>query len=173
VLEPVSPIQRSTDDGRVIVAWSVPDEVGGDGILEITRVDAGGDTTHVHRLRYAPVAVPGTVADSLLEPVPQLATVFGVSAGELTDAMRSGMDLPEFRPPVRGAYAAADGHVWIELNGEATGSADWVVLDGNGTVIGRFTGPSGLQLRHTDGVTAWATATDELDIPWVVRFRVE
>lgn len=172
-LRPRNPlVVEEEGGGRVELDWGVPAS-GGEGVLEVVRVTADGDTPGRSALRYELVPLPGAVRDSLLDRPEGMGRRYGVSDAELEAAMASGLELPDHRPPLRSARAGRDGSLWIELNGESTDSAAWVVLDPELTPRGRVTLPIGMNLRLIDGSTVWAVETDELDVPWLVRLRVE
>jgi hypothetical protein len=171
-LTPTPPVTRETGQGKAVVSWSVP-EGGGQGELEAVRLGAVGDTIYRSVLLYDPVPVPESVRDSLLEGPRRLAGYRGVSEEDMVDAMNSGMDLPDYRPPIRSARHGRDGSLWVSLNGASADSTEWVILEPDGTPRGRITLPARLTPRTIAGDTIWAVELDEFDVPWLVRLRVE
>lgn len=81
--------------------------------------------------------------------------------------------VPEFRPPLRVVHGGSDGTVWVQLNSPSTETADWVLIGDDGSPRGRLTMPVSLRIRHSDLPTVWAVETDDFDVPWLLRLRVE
>ena len=68
---------------------------------------------------------------------------------------------------------ARDGSVWLSTGPDGLGHDDWLVLDSDGRPIGRVKLPVGLDVLVIDPPHLWASETDELDVPYLVRFRIE
>jgi hypothetical protein len=171
-LAPLRPLEQDLDDGSIVVDWSVP-AGSAEGTLDVVRLGPDGDTIYQRQLRYDAIPVPSSVLDSLVEPRLGLAPMLGVSEGELTRALRGAIELPDHRPPVRLVHAGSDGTAWIQLNTPATDTADWVLIGADGAVLGRLTLPAGMRIRYSHLPSAWAVELDEVDVPWLVRLRVE
>lgn len=171
-LRPTSPVTQEMNGGSATLSWSVP-EGSGQGRLEVVRLGLEGDTLYRTVLLYDPVPVPESVRDSLLERFRGLGPAFGISEGGMADAMASGLDLPDYRPPIRSTHGGPDGSLWIALNGASPDSTAWVLLELDGAPRGRLTLPVRMEPRSSAGTTVWAVELDELDVPWLVRLRVE
>ncbi|TVP45848.1 MAG: hypothetical protein EA350_08120 [Gemmatimonadales bacterium] len=167
-LRPRSPMIRLVGDERIEVHWS-----DGSGILESLGLSASGDTVAASTIRYEPIPLPAHVRDSLLVLPEGMGSFYGVSDAALASAMASGLDLPHHRPPVRSTFVAADRSVWIELNGTSPEWTEWAVLDQDLAPRGRVTLPPRMTPRYIDGSTLWMVELDELDVPWLVRLRVQ
>ena len=125
--------------------------------------------------RSGPMAaapVPGSVRDSLLEMPEGVGQMYGITDASLRAAMASGLDLPDHRAPLRSTVAGRDGSLWIELNGESSDSTAWVLLRPDLTPLGELVLPARLRPRHIEGSAVWAVELDDVDVPWLVRFRV-
>ncbi len=170
-LHPSSPLVVRDGDDRFELAWAVATE-SDRGTLEAVRTTAGGDTLARASLAYDPIPLPGSVRDSLLEPLEGLGSVFGFNERAFQSAMASGLDLPEHRPPVRSAERGRAGEIWIELNEARADSTAWLLLDPDLTPRGRVVLPSSMSPKHIAGSTAWVIDTDEFDVPWLVRVVV-
>lgn len=170
-LRPTSPVEIAAGDERLEVRWRAF-ETGTDGSLEVVRLTGVGDTLSRIGLRYHPVPVPGSVRDSLLEMPEGMGRMYGVTDAALREAMASGLDLPDHRPPLRSTVAGRDGSLWVELNGEPSDSTACVLFRPDLTPWGELLLPAGLRPRHIDGSTVWAVELDDLDVPWLVRLRV-
>ena len=171
-LRPLNPLVEDIGDERVELRWRASEEEP-DGTLDVLRRTTMGDTLVRTGVRYPKVPVPESVRDSLLEIPEGIGRMYGVSDAELTAAMRSGVDLPAYRPPVRSIEVDRDGGLWIELSGESADSTAWVLLNPDLTPRGRLLLPARMEPRHVDGAAVWAVEPDELDVPWLVRLTVQ
>ena len=172
VLRPARPVDIAAPDGRVIVDWSVPENTT-DGTMTIVRLDSAGDTAYSTDLRYTAVPVPSSVLDSLVTPMLVVAGSMGATERELESALRSAIQLPTHRPPVRTVRAGADGSVWLQLNAPDDDAADWTVVASNGQPRGRVRLPARMQIHHSALPTVWVVELDEFDVPWLVRLSVD
>jgi hypothetical protein len=85
---------------------------------------------------------------------------------------RAGLYLPAYHPPVSAVVIGADGQIW--LRGEELGEpvVEWRILSGTGDVIGTVELPSGFTMLFARGRQVWGTENDELDVPYIVRYRI-
>ena len=171
-LRPTSPVERTQGSDSIVLSWSVPAGQA-DGLLDIVRLDPIGDTLYHGRLRYTPLPTPTSVLDSLLTGPVSRARFFAVSEREMEDAIRSAIELPSFRPAVRRTQVGRDGTVWIELGTPSPDTAHWVLIEPDGTPRGRLGLPIRMTVEYSDGPTVWVVERDEVDVPWLVRLRVE
>jgi hypothetical protein len=109
----------------------------------------------------------------------------------------NGPPVPDVKPPFQRIYVGRDGGIWVQLHqpGEpipddeideprdpgARPPTRWRepvafdVFDPDGTYLGRARAPRGFSPFPTpvfDGDRVWAVVRDDLDVPYVVRFRV-
>ena len=171
-LRPTSPVEVMAGDERLKLRWWTSEKES-DGILEVVRIDVAGDTLSRTGLRYHVMSLPGSVRDSLLDLPEGMGQVYGISDRALRAAMASGLDLPDHRPPLRTTVVGRDRSLWVELNGESSDSTAWVLFHPDLTPRGRLLLPARLRPRHIDGPTVWAVELDDLDVPWLVRLRVQ
>jgi len=144
-----------------------------EGLMDILRVRHQGDSVYHLTLRYGAIPVPKHVLDSLIAPRLSIATQMGVTKGEMESALREAIQLPEFRPPLRAVHAGNDGTLWLQLNTAPTDVAEWVLIGADGSPRGRLRLPARMQIHHSALPTVWAVELDSLDVPWLVRLRVE
>jgi len=172
VLGPVSPVEAAMADGRAVVDWSVPAGTT-EGLMDILRVRHERDSVYHLTLRYGAVPVPKHVLDSLIAPRVAIATQMGVTERQMESALREAIQLPEFRPPIRVVHAGIDGSLWLQLNTASTDVADWVLIGADGSPRGRLRLPARMQIHHSALPIVWAVVLDDVDVPWLVRLRVE
>jgi NAD(P)H-nitrite reductase large subunit len=68
--------------------------------------------------------------------------------------------------------AGRDGTIWLRRE-ERGGVTRWEVLDASGSVVARLDVPAALRILAADRTDVWGVETDDLDVPYVVRYRVE
>jgi hypothetical protein len=172
VLGPVSPVVAELVDGWVVVDWTVPAGTT-NGLMNIRRVRHERDTVYRQALRYRAVPVPDSILDSLIAPRLSIAAMLGLTEGQMQSALREAIDLPESRPPIRIVYAGGDGTVWVQLNTPPADVAEWVLIGADGSPQGRLKLPARMRIYHSELPTIWAVDLDDVDVPWLVRLRVE
>ena len=139
--------------------------------FRVTRLTAEGDTVFSRQYRYTPRAVPDSVNDRMAREIAKLSRL--PNRIEALRAARRALDLPPFFSPIRYVVAGADGTVWLRRE-ERPGPSDiWNVLDERGNVQAVVTVPKGTDLHYADKENVWGVVTDDLDIPYVVRYRID
>ena len=74
-------------------------------------------------------------------------------------------------PSIADARAMHDGTVWIRLSAGDTVQT-WAVVDRSGRVAGRVSLPVGVRVEDATASRVWAIAKDEMDIDYLVSFRL-
>lgn len=159
-----------------------------DGAVRIARIAASGDTLFHRELRYAPQPYTEADLDSIASRAARgsaggmapIAPAAGGGAPPPPDdpqlvarRLRDRMRFPEFRLPIERSWVAQDGSVWLKRPEGADLLAQWVVLDPDGAPRGTVRLPDNANVVWHRGDSLWAVVPDELDVPWLVRFRLE
>lgn len=144
--------------------------------FRVARVGFDGDTAFVRSFPYEPVPIDAAVPDSL---VSAWAVSFRESRfrGAPTEARaaewaRASLYVPAHHPPVTTLVAGRDGTTWLRREAADPDRAEWLVLDAGGAPIGRVELPAAFDLKAAERGRAWGTETDELDVPYIVRYGV-
>ncbi len=146
--------------------WSTRE---GDREYRIKRWRPGGDTTLLVETRRPPVAVPAVERDSVIDMMRQMVSDMGVGEWDWSR-------VPTVSPAVEDIFESAEGNLWVRT---PSGGAEVLfdVYSGDGAYLG--TASLGLGLNLVDRVApvvrgdqVWLVATDELDVPYVVRARI-
>lgn len=143
------------------------------GFFDIVRFGTDLDTVFARRFRYTAVRYDEAYADSLgrwyssvqfapVQPAPAV----------VAKLIRENVVIPEFKEPLVRAWSGQDGSLWLLRNTE-TPTKDWIVLDADGTASGRITLPRGANPEWSSGDVVWASVPDSLDVPWLVRYRLQ
>ncbi len=162
--------------------------VGSPGAPYVVYAEHNGRPLRVERT-LASVPVPSEELSQTREQV-----IWGM---RLTDPQWAwdGPSMPNTKAPVRGVLIALDGQLLISVatlsepyepetprvrEGETPqpivrfrAPTAYEIFAADGTLRGRLLLPLGVRLHAVRGSDAWGTATDSLDIPYLVRWRIE
>ena len=140
--------------------------------MKVTKIGLDGDTVFAAAIPYDPVPLPAERFDST---VAAMVEDWGGSVDEAD--IREAMYRPAYLPAVVGAMQAADGTIWLRRfdpvesqDGESM-TESWV-LDAEGVPVARALFPAGVRVAVIDGDTVWGIEMDELDVQYIVRYRL-
>lgn len=161
--------------GVLVVRWDDSEP----GVVRLTRFDPGGNPVLRQELVFEPREVPPeaireVVAEGMRKaaaPV-EAARRRGASvSNDLESMVRRALDVPEYYPPVQDVAAGADGSIWLRPTGQADVNR-WVVLGPEGSRLYEVELPAGVRVQQATVNRAWATRTDDLDVPYVVGYAL-
>lgn len=172
------PLWVALDDGRVVIEQP-PAASREAGEIHVTRLDLSWDTVWHRVFRYHPAPYLPEELDSAAARSARGANIIGgrpppppEELGPIARQIRAAMDWPPFRQPFTFAWLAEDGSLWLQ-RGDAPGApAGWFVVEADGTPRGSVTLPPRARLLWARGDTVWAAVPDDLDVPWLVRYRL-
>lgn len=162
------------DDGVLVVerrAWTGEGEAG----VTVIQIGLDGDTVFSSTISYDPVPLPAERFDSAVAAKVERwrSRPAGADEGEIRDEMYR----PSYLPAVHGAMRAKDGTIWLRRfdpveseTGERM-TESWV-LGADGTPLARALIPADLRVAAIDGETVWGIELDELDVQYIVRYRL-
>ena len=172
-------------DGYVLVDAPAPTSAEEARIL-VTRVGLAGDTVYHRALRYDPVPYAAADLDSIAaraargEPggmVPYIPP--GPNKPPVPDnweaiarSLREAMAFPSFQSPISAVRAMGDESIWLLWSDVNSDSADWIVLEPDGSARGVVTLPADTRPLWSRGDVMWVAAPDEFAVPWVVRYTL-
>ena len=84
---------------------------------------------------------------------------------------REGLYVPGTFPPVEGVVVGMDGSVWLERTDDG-GPLAWLGLGPDGSVLGGCETSQRTRILATTSDRVWGSTTDELDVPYIVRYDV-
>lgn len=139
----------------------------------VTKLGFGGDTIFSRAYPYAPEPLPPARADSTFEATMERFSSFrrGGTEGPFRKWAETSFYRPAFLPPLSDMKAGRDGTIWLRMAPEG-GQVSWTVLDRDGTPLGRTTLPEALTALVVDACTLWGYELDDLDVTYLVRYRV-
>ena len=147
----------------------------GDATVKVTTIGLDGDTVFAAAIPYDPVPLPAERFDSAVAAMSEDWSGYGRPVDEAD--IREAMYRPAYLPAVRGVMRAADGTIWLRRfdpveseTGEVMNES-WV-LDAEGAPLARALFPAGVRVAVIDGDTVWGIEMDELDVQYIVRYRL-
>jgi hypothetical protein len=145
----------------------------GNGTFTIARTGSRGDTLSRRSYSYTPKPFTREVLDTIIaRRVNSLMRYGNRDAGALEAAFRAVLHAPAFLPPIVAARAGDDGVLWLQREDLGGPSAHWLLIAPDGKLIGTLDIPRNIAVRWSSGDIVWAVLTDELEVPWLVRYRL-
>lgn len=154
-----SPLVRTGHRGReiVVVDRSVARSASVDS-FQVTALDADGHRLWSRWLQYAPQQ--------------DFASSF-TSRVDARRAVKAGLFVPRFAPPVTDCVVGHDGTVWLRRDVFAADGMEWTVLDPDGSIMARVRSSGPVHLFDASNTRAWGVEYSSLEVPFVVRYRLE
>lgn len=156
-----------TPDREIALAPDGSVRTGVSDEYAFAHVSLGGDTLAVIRRDFEPAPVTAEDREEALQNLRGF-----VQQGGDVDPSR----IPDVKPAYAWFAASPSGHVWVApiVEGEASGSV-FDVFDPEGRYLGRVRSPVTLSQRGLTfrGDTVYGLTSDDLNVDYVVRLRVE
>ena len=155
-----------------------PDEPaasGARGEFTVVHHDAAGRRTWTARIPYTPRRLTRElIEDSIAPQARMIAEVpdFGATPATVAGWIRAQLYTPRNLPPVNAVVAGRDGTTWLRREPVRGAPARWMVLGAGGRVLATLEAPPGLRIMEADAQHVWGVVKDELDVPYVVVYRV-
>lgn len=137
-----------------------------------------GDTLFAEEYGYRPVPIAAALVDSLIRDVgksiEELRRHFprAPTPARAEELARASLYIPAHHPPVSNLVIGRDGTLWLRREDTGTGRVKWSLVSAEGEPLGTLEAPAGLRIMAADRHTAWGLEKDELDVPYIVRYRV-
>lgn len=147
--------------------------------FHVTHLDSIGRVIFEVAVGYEPYQLnPDLAADYVYEMVEWFMntdspTPLFSSRKQAREAIGEKLYVPDFVPPVSDLVAGRDGSAWLQRENTMADSATWEVVDSGGRIAKRVTLPAGATVLAADLGYAWARVLDELDVPYLIRYRLE
>lgn len=171
------PLWDAAEDGRLLSASN--------DRFRIEVRDAGGALVQVLSKDFTPRPVTEADATRMLRSIREMMAAQGAPPAAV-DQLLQGASFADNYPAMAQILAGPGGSVWVqriqtpdqvaesdEINLQDLGSDDWDVFDSDGRYLGVLTLPAKFTPLKIDGTAVWGVQRDELDVPSVVRFRVD
>jgi hypothetical protein len=167
------PLEHAGPDGSVFAVERPFAGNAQEGVFTVTRIDPAGDTVYRLPYRYRPRVYDDTVVSGIIRPhAATYAERTGTDADVLEAQLRQALVLPPFQPGIAAVKAGQDGSLWLRTADDGASLAHWIILNPDGSARGVVDLPRGATLHWMDGDVSWAAVPDDVDVPWLVRYRV-
>lgn len=165
------PLWLQLIDGRVELFVRRP--TSEDAWIELTRLTSSGDTVFARRLPYTPEPYTSDDMEALASQSATARMRGSAADPSIVRRLRAAMDFPEFRPVAQMGYVDADERIWLARYAPGNSTARFLVIDSDGLPLGEIRFPGRFQFRWSEGNAIWGVEPDELDVPWLVKYRIE
>lgn len=97
----------------------------------------------------------------------------GLSPARISSVVRESLYRPSHYTPVEEVVVGRDGSVWVAPRAApGTEARVWRVFGEDGADLAPVQLPAGVRVLSAGRSTVWGTVRDELDVPYLVRFRI-
>ena len=161
-------------DGRRVARVERPAATApGSASIGVMVIDPVSDDTVFSRsYEYLPVRMDQTVADSTIARSARARLQFFVNETAAEEAVRGAMRIPEYFLPVARAEYSESGELWLKREDLPDADQTWWVIGDSGDLVARVTLPMRFDPRLFRADDIWGVMPDELDVPYVVRYRI-
>jgi hypothetical protein len=173
------PLWFALHDGRIVVESPQPVS-DADTMFTVTRLTLSRDTVFSTTLFYTPSRYDTAELDSIAlgGSVGPMARVGGSAATPpppdpaVAKLLREDMDFPDFRLPSRTTWVANDESIWVQRADRGASQLRWIVLAPDGRPEGEVQMPLRSRLLWRRDDVLWVSTPDDMDVPWLVRYRI-
>lgn len=143
----------------------------------VTRLDPSGSGVFELAVPYGPLPLRSHLVDLYVDRVTE-SLMSGESPGfnskrQARDATRESLYVPDYLPPVSAVVAGRDNSAWLRRENTLADSAVWTIVNPRGNVAQSLVLPAGATVLQADQTHAWVRSLDEVDIPYLIRYRIE
>jgi hypothetical protein len=181
------PVVVTEDEAAVVFVGDVRDEPPAS--FDLLQITANGDTLFKRSVAYEPIEIGAAERERIRDAFAD--QFVGVEAGTAAsgraarehEAARSALELPASYPPVRRIVAGGDGSIWLLRESSPRPYDLWEVYGEDGLLEASVRIDAGrtdvwpwaprLTILYATRDVVWGLTTDELDVPYIHRFRVE
>lgn len=143
-------------------------------MFHVTKSTYAGDTVFRHSFPYEPVPLDAAVVDSVVRiRAEEMSERTDYAPGEVRSWARDALYTPDNLPSVEAVIVGMDGAVWLQLTDDREGPLEWFGLAPDGATLGAVEVPRAFRLLAATADRWWGSLTDELDVPYIVRYDLD
>lgn len=167
------PLHIRTEDGVIVVDRRRPAN-DAEARFTVTRTGPVGDTLYQRTFRYTQKPFSAAYLDSIANRfVGSITDAYQLDAGTVRETYLAAMRTPEFQAPITQILNGEDGSIWLRREEDSDRVDWWIVLRPDGSPRGQVELPKGSTLQWMSGDVFYAVERDDLDVPWLVRYRLQ
>lgn len=158
----------------VVVVHRGPAQSDDRSTFRVASYRASGSAIFDRVYHYTPRVIPAASRDSIHEVLADLfiRSGFVQAQGQARSFARDSVSLPRFQPPVSDLAVGRDGTIWLGRERIGARSVEYLVLGPDGGILASVAAPPGLRILQAQRDMVWGVELDDLEIPYVVRYRV-
>ena len=143
--------------------------------FRVTIVRMTGDTLSSRTYRYDPKPLTRRIVNARVNIIMEGLSRRPAWAAPVTERLlRRALFIPLTLPSVTAVVAGRDGTTWLRRESPVDpGPVVWTVLSSTGEILADAYAPQELTVFQSNTEFVWGVVRDELDIPYVVRYRVK
>lgn len=165
----------SPTEGAVILLERPAPAAGPSAAFRVTKLSLDGDTVFSREHQVRAVRVIKEEVDSILDTRAESLgdhPFFNVTVARARELAEASLYRPAFKPPITTMVLGRDGSIWLRQQPVADREVPWLILNSEGEAIGQVLLPVRTVLHVIDPPHIWGSTTDELDVPYLVRYQV-
>lgn len=140
--------------------------------MRFTKITPQGDTALTRAIPYEPIPFQEQLVDSVIDArAAVVAGEFG-SLRKAREVLTHMAYRPAFFPPASGVVVAGEDRIFIRREALPGAKVLWDVLSGDGVHLGSVLLPLSAQVFRANDEKLWTTERDEMDVTYVVRYRI-
>lgn len=170
----ITPLVEALPDGAGLVVVERPlAERPDSASFDVTVVRPDGTVAQAWSVPYAPTDGQGW-RDAFIEEAERQMTEMGGEADRaVLAAVRDALPDRAYYPPVSDLVVGSDGTLWLRREERPASAQRWEAWRLDGTPVARLDVPDSWEVVHATAGELWTVVRDELDVPYVVRHRIE
>ena len=144
------------------------------GVMRLHKVSLDGDTLFTREHSYDPLPLPRTDVDSVIGSFAETFGEFPMFGSERAarQALEEIFFVPAYYPAASRISVGSDGKIWLRREARSSSERRWDVLSPDGESLGHVMLPPTTVIHESQGELLWTSERDELDVSYVVRYRV-
>lgn len=160
---------------RALVVVERPAASSAEAAFRVSKLSLEGDTVFSRAYQAPALPVTQEEVDSILDAQGRFledSPIFNVTAARGRELAEQSLYRPQFKPLITGLVLGKDGSVWLRRQATSGAGISWLVIDSEGEPTGQVDLPTSVQVQVVDPPYIYGWETDELDVPYVVRYRI-
>lgn len=147
------------------------------GKIKVFELTLAGDTIRSADVQYTPVPLTSKMVEEVISM--RAEHFFNVGDGRIASRaaaermIQDELYVPATLPPVSEVIAASNGSIWLQRESMASDANLWQILGTDGQVEAILSTPPELKILLVTDEHVWGVEYDELQIPYVVRLRID
>lgn len=169
-----TPLWQASPDGSRVVVLERPAPVTREAASVTLRTYLPNGSVATTSCTYIPTPVTNEAkAEMVRSAVGMHGNMFRGDNRALEEAVRQGLQLPDFRPPITQLTVGSDSAIWMQLaTGAGSPVTEWLVIDASGRQTTSVSGPPGVSILAASETHAWGVREDADGVPQVIRYRI-